>query len=133
MVVSADDKGKVKIWDIRNYKCVQTLDFKDKTNITKLLDMLELGKIGVLGSRINFVEFDEKNEIQKRLQIMSPSCSFDQTKNANNVGSQCKVIPLSIECDYETEELIVLTMKDLRVYNLRRGILKNVYCEFHSE
>ena len=67
MVVSADDKGKVKIWDIRNYKCVQTLDFKDKTNITRLLDMLELGKIGVLGSRINFVEFDEKNEIQKRL------------------------------------------------------------------
>ncbi len=55
MVVSADDKGKVKIWDIRNSKCVQTLDFRDKTNITKLLDMIDLGKIGVLGSRINFV------------------------------------------------------------------------------
>lgn len=55
MVISADDKGKVKIWDIRNYKCVQTLDFRDKTNITKLLDMIELGKVGVLGSRINFV------------------------------------------------------------------------------
>lgn len=40
MVVSADDKGKVKIWDIRNFKCVQTLDFRDKTNITKLLDMI---------------------------------------------------------------------------------------------
>jgi len=40
MVVSSDDKGRVKIWDIRNYKCVQTLDFKDKTIITKLLDMV---------------------------------------------------------------------------------------------
>jgi WD40 repeat protein len=55
MVVSADDKGKVKVWDIRNYKCVQTVDFRDKTNITKLLDMVELGQIGVFGSRINFV------------------------------------------------------------------------------
>lgn len=60
MVVSADDKGKVKVWDIRSLKCVQTVDFRDKTNITKLLDMIDLGKIGVLGSRINFVEFDEK-------------------------------------------------------------------------
>lgn len=68
MVISADDKGKVKIWDIRNYKCVQTLDFRDKTNITKLLDMIDLGKVGVLGSRINFVEFDEKIEIQKKIQ-----------------------------------------------------------------
>ncbi len=55
MLVSADDKGKVKLWDIRNYKCIQTLDFRDKTNITKLLDMMPLGKIGVFGSRINFV------------------------------------------------------------------------------
>ena len=60
MVISADDKGKVKVWDIRNYKCVQTLDFRDKTNITKLLDMIDLAKIVVLGTRINFVEFDEK-------------------------------------------------------------------------
>jgi hypothetical protein len=60
MAISADDKGKVKVWDIRNYKCVQTLDFRDKTNIKKLLDMIDLAKIGVLGTRINFVEFDEK-------------------------------------------------------------------------
>lgn len=58
MVVSSDDKGKVKIWDIRNYKCIQTLDFRDKTVITRLLDMVEIGKLGVLGSRINFLEYD---------------------------------------------------------------------------
>jgi phosphoribosyl 1,2-cyclic phosphate phosphodiesterase len=46
----------------------RSLDFRDKTNITKLLDMIDLGKIGVLGTRINFVEFDEKVEIQKRIQ-----------------------------------------------------------------
>ena len=82
MIVSADDKGKVKIWDIRNYKCVQTLDFRDKTNITRLLDMMPLGMIGVFGSRINFVQFDEKMEIQKR----------NQNKE--------KVYPLWVDCDY---------------------------------
>ncbi len=55
MVVSSDDKGKVKIWDLRSYKCVQTLDFRDKTVITKLLDMVEIGKLAVMGSRVNFL------------------------------------------------------------------------------
>lgn len=55
MVVSCDDKGKVKIWDLRSYKCVQTLDFRDKTLITRLLDMVDIGKFGVLGSRVNFL------------------------------------------------------------------------------
>ncbi len=40
MVVSSDNKGRVKIWDIRSYKCVQTIDLKDKTIITRLLDMV---------------------------------------------------------------------------------------------
>ncbi len=39
MVVSADDKGKVKIWNIRNLKCMQTIDFTDKVIITKVLDL----------------------------------------------------------------------------------------------
>ena len=115
MIVSADDKGKVKIWDIRNYKCVQTLDFRDKTNITRLLDMMPLGMIGVFGSRINFVQFDEKMEIQKR----------NQNKE--------KVYPLWVDCDYGSHELIVLTKKDLRIYDLVKGVIKSIYCEFHAE
>ena len=53
MLVSADDKGKVKLWDYRNLMCLQTIDFSDKTQITNLLDMLEIGKLGVFGSRVN--------------------------------------------------------------------------------
>ena len=55
MVMSADDKGKVKLWDFRNYICLQTIDFSDKTIITNLLDMIEVGKIGIFGSRINYI------------------------------------------------------------------------------
>lgn len=55
MVVSADDKGKVKVWNIRNYKCMQTIDFTDKVVITKLLDLSTENKIAALGSRITLL------------------------------------------------------------------------------
>lgn len=66
MIVSSDDRGKIKIWDIRNYKCIQTLDFRDKTVVTKLLSLIEVGKIGMLGSRIILIEFDDKNQLRKK-------------------------------------------------------------------
>ena len=55
MVVSADDRGKIKIWNIKNFKCMQTLDFSDKVIITRLLDMAEEKKIAILGSRITLL------------------------------------------------------------------------------
>lgn len=55
MVVSADDKGKVKVWNIKNYKCMQTIDFTDKVAITKLLDLSSENKIAALGSRITLL------------------------------------------------------------------------------
>ena len=66
MVISADDKGQIKVWDIRNYKCLQTLDFGDKIIISKLLDLIDIGKFAFLGTRINLIDFDEKNEIKKK-------------------------------------------------------------------
>lgn len=55
MIVSADDKGKVKLWDFRGFICLQTIDFSDKSIITNLLDMVDIGKIGVFGSRVNYI------------------------------------------------------------------------------
>jgi len=55
MLLSADDKGKVKLWDFRSFTCLQTMDFSDKTVITNLLDMIDIGKIGVFGSRVNYI------------------------------------------------------------------------------
>ncbi len=52
MVVSADDRGKIKIWNIKNFKCMQTLDFTDKVAVTKILDMGTEKKIALMGSRI---------------------------------------------------------------------------------
>jgi len=66
MLVSADDKGKVKLWDFRNLMCLQTIDFSDKTQITNILDMIEIGKLGVFGSRVNYIEFEDRYNIIKK-------------------------------------------------------------------
>lgn len=59
MVVSSDDRGKVKVWNIRNFKCMQTLDFSDKVAITRLLDLGGQGKIAVLGSRVTLLHLEK--------------------------------------------------------------------------
>ena len=66
MLASADDKGKVKLWDFRGGICLQTIDFSDKTVITNLLDMIDLGKLGVFGSRVNYIDYEEKLVLMKR-------------------------------------------------------------------
>jgi WD40 repeat protein len=58
MVVSADDKGKIKVWNIRNLKCMQTIDFTDKVIITSLLDLSSENRIAALGSRITLLHLE---------------------------------------------------------------------------
>lgn len=57
MVVSADDKGKIKIWDLRSCKCVQTVDLGDQVQVARLINMVEIGKLGIVGLRINILNF----------------------------------------------------------------------------
>lgn len=38
MVITADDSGTIKIWDIRSLKCLQTVERKEKTIITKIME-----------------------------------------------------------------------------------------------
>ena len=49
MVVSADDNGVIKIWDIRLLKCFQTVDIGSKTIMSKLIDLNNAKKICFLG------------------------------------------------------------------------------------
>lgn len=52
MVVSCDDRQKLKVWDLRSYKCLQTVDFFGRAAIRGLVSLLDDGKIALLGNRI---------------------------------------------------------------------------------
>lgn len=72
MVISADDTGIIKIWDIRTFKCIQSLNFGLKTKIDKLISMHNRGKLCFIGARINVISFDNKES----------SKTYDNTKKS---------------------------------------------------
>ncbi len=109
MLVSADDKGKVKIWDFRSLTCLQTIDFSDKTIITNLLDMIEIGKMGVFGSRVNYIDFEDRNEIMKR------------RNEVENMKIEW------VDFDQNLMELYIFANKTIRVIDLNNGRIKHIF------
>ena len=61
-VVSCDDKQKIKVWDIRNCSCVQTLDFEGKTVVTRLVSMVRIDKFAIAGGRLYMVDIEKREE-----------------------------------------------------------------------
>lgn len=107
MVVSCDDKQRVKIWDIRNFKCIQTMDMHGKSPITKLVNMIEVGKLGILGARLEVMEFDEVAE--------------NPTLEGHSLH------PIKVDFEPMTNELLVFTGQDVRSYDVRSGTAKHVF------
>ncbi len=63
MIISSDDNGVIKIWDVRTLKCIQSVNFGLKTKIYKLINIFEMGKLCFVGARVNIAYFDAKNNI----------------------------------------------------------------------
>jgi hypothetical protein len=66
MVVSADDKGRIKVWDIRSYMCIQTIDMGEQTLIIRLLNLIDIGKLVFTGSRLSIVDLDMRSGVPLR-------------------------------------------------------------------
>ena len=112
LVVSSDDRGKVKMWDIRTRNCIQTISFCSKSMISKVLGMPIIGRVGVFGSRVSFIGFEEIEKIKREITLAE------------------KCFPVNVEQDSTTDSLIVFSEKDLRVIDLSEGRLRHVLCGF---
>lgn len=106
ILISADDNGILKLWDIRSFKCVQTVDLGCKTVITKILDIGCFGKVCFLGSRLNFMDFDDSEDQEKAMDAM---------------------YAIKVEYNYLNDELAICTRKDVRFLNLETGRIKKIY------
>jgi len=58
MLVSADDIGTMKVWDIRQLRCIQSIELGGKAIIHTIIDMCDKGRVCYVSSRINFFEFE---------------------------------------------------------------------------
>ena len=66
LVITADDGGTIKIWDIRSLKCFQSVECGYKTVISKLMNLYSEGMLSFVGRRVNIMEFDDKSKIVKK-------------------------------------------------------------------
>ncbi len=67
MACSIDDFGIIKLWDIRNLTCIQTIECGRKVKVTKISSAYLKGAICLFGARVSVIEFAENNEIVKKV------------------------------------------------------------------
>jgi WD40 repeat protein len=136
MVVSADDRGKIKIWNIKNFKCMQTFDFTDKVTITKVLDMSSEKKIALLGSRIILLNLESKPEAIKTVLPLRAKASAEglmvfSGEDVRKVDMKSgKLLSINYQFSKERSEVtaILLTSKGLIVTGSERGEV-SIYCK----
>ncbi|KAL4463948.1 hypothetical protein ABPG74_005885 [Tetrahymena malaccensis] len=105
MVVSADDMGNIKIWDIRSLKCLQTINIGFKTTMTHIINVPDKNMICLLGTRVNFISFDNSN-IQK----------------ANE-----DIYPIKVEFNMMKQEMSICTRKDMRFLRMKDGKITKIF------
>ena len=102
MVVSCDDKGYSKIWDIRKMACIQTIQLANKSNIIFITNLSKKDKVVFVGDRINCFEFEHLGEEKGEDKAVAFSCGLNE----------------------HTQELFVALRNEIRVLDYSNGKIK---------
>jgi WD40 repeat protein len=82
LVISCDDLGVIKTWDIRKFQCFQTVKLGSKIAVAMFLDM-EYG-IGIISKRVSYIKFDRVNrhgDLNSEHRYMPVDFAFNQISN----------------------------------------------------
>jgi len=109
MVVSCDDLGHFKVWDIRNLSCVQTIKLDAKLTISRILNLYEYGKLAFIGKRLNMIEFEKELTLSSKVKAKESAW------------------PIKADYDFTNDQLVVCTRKDIRFIDLQNGRIKKVF------
>ena len=113
MVITADDTGCIKTWDVRLCQCFQSIEMSNKTIISQLLSLDNLFKIAFIGFRVNFLSFDKWQKSYKEDGKL--------------------MMPVRAEVNLVGEELVVCTNSDVRFLDMNTGRMKKIYSHLISE
>eukprot|EP00347_Sterkiella_histriomuscorum_P004350 403360783 len=102
LLISADEIGFLKTWDIRNCQCVQTVHFECKSSIHQFININDQKFIGI-EYRLHWFEFEDKAIV-----------------NANGIEF-LNMSPISIRYNQLFNQLCIATKSDIRVINIRNG------------
>ncbi|KAL4446069.1 hypothetical protein ABPG74_021608 [Tetrahymena malaccensis] len=110
MIVSADDQGVLKIWDIRSFGCLQTIQLFIKSTINQIQYMPQKQVVCLLSSRVGFINFDIKSHQEGKKVIEKTSQEW----------------PINVDFDMKNQQVVVCTAKDLRIYDGMTGRMKKL-------
>ena len=108
MVISADDLGTIKVWDIRQLRCIQSIELGGKAIIHTIIDMSDKGKVAYISTRINFFDFEDPQQFKKEI-------------------SGAAIYPIYAEYNIIRGEIILGTRKDVRFIDIYTGKTKKIY------
>lgn len=96
MLITADDRQQIRIWDLRDQQSKQRIQFEPLTPINQILNLTQ--QVCVVTSRLNLLYFDEQPE------------------------KLASVVPIQALSD--ADELLVLTRLDIRCIDINTGQTK---------
>jgi len=104
MVVTCDEDGNIKTWDSRTFKNIQQSKLNSLHAPSKIVEMKSTGRFCVMTNRLNFFTFSNKVSLEKSVKII-PKIGFST----------------------ETEEIMVSLSHDIRLFDMKYGVLSEIY------
>ncbi len=140
ILLSADEIGYIKSWDILTLTCIQSYYFESRVSLSKVITISEHRFI-VVGNRFYFFEFEVAATAAKKPAIASGPAKSSNVMGAmvaprksGNVQNSAEVtVVLGVEYAEKRKALFIATSKDVRVYDMQLGKCLRVYAGMVSE
>ncbi|CAI2359758.1 unnamed protein product [Moneuplotes crassus] len=114
LLISADEIGFIKTWDIRNLSCFQTIHFESKGSIRSFLYVNSQKLIGA-DIRLHWFEFEDPLSV-----------------NANGLDLY-GITPIDAKYSYANDEILILTRSDVRIIDIFTGKIKKILANVKTD
>lgn len=114
LLISADEIGFIKTWDIRNMSCFQTIHYESRGSITKFLYVNSRKFVGA-ENRLHWFEFEDP-----------------LTVNTNGIDLH-SMTPISLEYNQDKDEILIATKSDVRIIDINSGKIKKILANVKNE
>jgi len=114
LLISADEIGFIKTWDIRNMSCFQTIHFESKDSIKSFLYVNSHKFIGA-DIRLHWFEFEDP-----------------LTVNMNGIDL-FGITPIEVKYSQANDELLIATRSDVRILDIFTGRIKKILANVRNE
>jgi len=114
LLVSADEIGFIKTWDIRNMSCFQTIHFESKGSIKSFLYVNSHKFIGA-DIRLHWFEFEDPLIV-----------------NTNGIDL-FGITPIDAKYSQAHDEILIITRSDVRILDIFTGKTKKILANVKNE